>query len=360
MRIKNRNGSSGDFNGVGWYILLAAFFILIVTFRGDTRDTSVYVSIYNDVKDFPFNPIIYYTDYGVEWGYGIISYLFNAMNLSVRVLFFFTSFLIFILIAKTSMNFGISPIYVLPFYVGSFFLTQQFTQIRQALATAMAFYAISLLIIAGKKIRIKYISIVGLAAISIHMTAFVVLIVGFSFKYFYLNKVRGELVRVNILVFFTLISSLLIVACRIVMSTDSVALFSRVSSYLDDDEFGLGRGLFEPANIRALAFLIVILFLAKKELYKNTGFLIILFAFCCSIGIRFGFFDFAILSGRLGGALNLAEIYLFAFVFNGYFRCKFYTLWAGVIYMILHSYIVLEIQMPYLFGDYFTPLSLSN
>lgn len=88
---------------------------------------------------------------------------------------------------------------------------------------------------------------------------------------------------------------------------------------------------------------------------NNGYYLVLLFIFTASVAIRFGFYDFGILNGRLGVLLGFSEIFLFVMCLrvlaNRYFPI------LGIMYLLIHGYITLEYQVLYMIKYYFSILA---
>ena len=119
----------------------------IVGYRGATPDTQAYWDVYKNIHNFNlYNPIAFYKQTGMEIGYGWYSFVLSIFSANSFILFFIYSLLIFICIYKSSKTINIPAWLVLLFYISSsFFIIQQFMQIRQGLATSLAFESIFLL-----------------------------------------------------------------------------------------------------------------------------------------------------------------------------------------------------------------------
>lgn len=177
--------------------------------------------------------------------FGIWAWFFNIFNLDVLFFFFFVSFLTFYFIDKTAGNLGLSLLEVLPYYMGSFFLTQQLMQMRQGLGIAFAFFVIVKMVVRDKNFTFCF-GYSVLAAL-IHSATFIPILIAGVLKSFMLraaSRKRGIACCVLLVV-------LTIIAARCVMNYFDFSAVARLSDYAQDSEFGQTRSVFEPANIRA-------------------------------------------------------------------------------------------------------------
>ncbi|WP_296283152.1 EpsG family protein, partial [uncultured Acinetobacter sp.] len=134
------------------FFLIAVPLILLVGFRGWTPDTQTYFNIFKQIDSYDlFSYSGFYADSQVELGWGLYSKVISYFTQSSIVLFSIFSFFTFWLIYRLDNILNISFIHTLAFYVPStFFLMQQFMQIRQGLAIPAVMLA-SFLFIDNKK-----------------------------------------------------------------------------------------------------------------------------------------------------------------------------------------------------------------
>jgi hypothetical protein len=84
--------------------------------------------------------------------------------------------------------------------------------------------------------------------------------------------------------------------------------------------------------------------------------MIILGIYIAHLGIRIGFIDIAILSGRIGSALGFSEIFLLPMLIKDQINSRLWRVVLTAGYMLVHLSISLLIFTPYLIEDYFRPL----
>lgn len=331
---------------VGFCFALA----LLVAMRGNTRDTFVYLEVFRDLSQIPWNPIEFQEQYFMEWGFGLLSGFVKLLALPPEVLFFIISALTFFAIAKASVAFGLNAWSAIPFYLPTFFLTQQLMQIRQGLAVALAFWAIALLIQSNR--RWLAAGIVSLSAPLFHVASLVPIVVALAIKRF--TPIQRSY-KNWLLALITL--ALIIFLSRAILSFELLKLTDRISVYIYDAEHGATRSIFDLANLRAIFLtLLFIIFRPQQDHLWFRTYMFLLGMYIVHLGIRIGFIDFAILSGRLATTIGFAEIFLLAFMLQFCIKQNIFRLFLIGGYMISHLTVALLIQLPFLIGDYFTPL----
>ncbi|MBC7710596.1 MAG: EpsG family protein [Rhizobacter sp.] len=331
---------------------LALPLIFAVSMRGDTRDTSLYIEIFQSITEFPKNPIDYYAEFGVEWGFGILSWLLGSLQFGPTSLFFFVSAATFFFIERTANSIRMSFYTVMPYYLGSFFLTQQLMQIRQGLGVAFAFWVLVRFTLQPNG-PLKLLS-GAIAALFIHMVAVVPLAGALVVRRFLPTPDRKRIVCwVLILIFVT------VTFARAISPSQFLGLFERLTLYSTDGEYSAPRSLFDPANVRALFILLIITSAtAVRSLAQSRIFLLLLGLYAMHVGIRLGFVDFQILSGRLSTALGFAEVFLLPMTVNACVPSNTKRTFLGLLYFLVHGFATLAFQAPFLINDYFTPLSI--
>jgi hypothetical protein len=325
---------------------------LAVAFRGATRDTELYVDIFNESRNFPFDPIEYAATHGVEWGYGVLSWAFHALGLGPRALLFLFSAWTFRSIERTARCLGLSFYEVAPFYLGTFFLTQQLMQMRQGLATALAMGVIvGSLTRTGSALRL---ALEGFAAASIHVASTLPLACGFL-----LRRISPPGTRRRLIGWTIAIVLVIAVVAHLVTSLDWVMLIERLATYADDEEFTAARSVLDPANVRGVLLLAAFV-AATPSVGATRPYLVLLGLYAAHVGVRFGFLGFAIMSGRLSTALGFVEIFLLPMVLKRVVRDPRRRVSIGLAYLVVHLAATLLLQAPYLVDDYFTALHTGN
>lgn len=329
---------------------LALPLVFMVAMRGDTRDTSTYIDIFRATTQFPLNPLEYYVESGVEWGYGLLSWLLGSVGLGPRALFFIVSAATFFFVERTARRLGISFYAVMPYYLGTFFLTQQLMQIRQGLGVAFAFWV--LVGFALNTQRPWRLAISAGAATMIHFVSLFPLITALFLRPRLPAPPRWRIVSWALL---------LIAACVLLARAASTlhvfSLLERLSIYAADDEYSSARSLFDPANVRAVLVLALLLIACtSRPLARSRVYVLLLGLYALHVGIRLGFLDFQILSGRLSTSLGFAEVFLLPMAVRAFIRAKSLRVLVGVSYLFVHVVATLAIQAPFLIDDYFTPL----
>lgn len=332
------------------FLGLCVALALLVALRGDTRDTFQYLDVYRSLSQMPWSPEGFQEQYRMEWGFGLLAGMVKFAGLPPEVLFFIISALTFFAIAKASTAFGLQAWSAMPFYLPTFFLPQQFMQIRQGLAVAFAFWAIGLLIRTQR--RWFTAGAISLFGALFHVVSLLPVVVTLLWPQF-TRPQRSYKNWIWALVTLTLI----IVVCRAISLMDVFALTSRISTYINDEEYGATRSVFELANLRAISMVLAfIAFRPQEDRSWFRAYMLLLGLYVAHLGIRLGFIDFAILSGRLGSSLGFAEIFLLAIIIKDRISRPFWKFIVIGLYMALHLAIALLIQLPFLVDDYFAPL----
>lgn len=316
--------------------------------RGDTRDTTNYIEVFLDTRAFPLDPIKYYRDTGIEWAFGIVSWLFNAINLGHTALFFLISLLTFVFIDRTARQLGMRLIDVLPYYLGSFYLLQQLMTVRQGLGVAFATSVVVANMERGN--RVWRVVVGTFVATTMHLVSIIPTLIGQM-----LQKVLPTPRRVRVVLWVMLVVFLSGAAARLVTLLDVVVAMDRLADYAADAELGAQRSLFEPANIRA-ALILGAVMAAPTALLGSRTYLLLAGMYATHLGLRLGFYDFAILSGRLAVSLGFVEVYLLPLLIHAAIRSRGLRWFLGLTYLVVHAFATLTIQAPYLINDYFTPL----
>lgn len=345
-RVKRLNNSVRN----ALYLVLCVPLTLLVALRGDTRDTFNYLEVYRGLNSFPWSPAEFQDEYFMEWGFGILSSLTKQLAIPPEGLFFIVSSLTFLAIAKASKRLGLEPWSALPFYLCTFFLTQQFMQIRQGLAVAIAFWTISIII--QRPQSWLQAAILTLSGALFHVVSIIPIAVAIiitrltpdhrSYKnWYWAATTLGAIIG----------------ACWLASSTDIFTLTTRISNYIGDEEFGSARSITEPANLRAIMLTLAFVTLrpsADRPWFK--AYMTLLGLYIAHLGIRIGFIDIAILSGRIGSALGFSEIFLLPLLIKDQIKSHRWRILLTTSYMFLHLSISLLIFVPYLIEDYFRPL----
>ncbi len=348
LKTRHRKGPQTLNRGAAAGLALSFPLAMVVALRGDTRDTAVYVDVFFDTRTFPLDPIDYYRDTNIEWAFGIVSWIFNAIGLGPGALFFLISLLTFVLIDRTARQLGLRLIDVLPFYLGSFYLLQQFMTIRQGLGVAFATSVVVTNIVSGSRAwRILGGAVV---ALTVHLVSIVPVLVGRI-----LQALLPSPQRALVVLWAVIIVAVSAAAARLFTSLDLVVAMDRLAAYASDPELGAQRGFLEPAKIRA-ALVLSVAVIAPVVLLRSRPYLLLLGMYAAHFGLRLGFYDFAILSGRLATSLGFVEVFLLPLIIRTAIRANWLRWSLCLSYLAVHAFATLTIQAPYLLDDYFTPL----
>lgn len=331
-------------------LLLCLPLVALVTLRGDTRDSDNYVDAFWQSTKFPWDPLEYYSEFGMEWGFGIASWLLNTLGLSPVSLFFLVSLATFYFLGKAVEYTGLRFTEVAPYYLGSFFLVQQLMQIRQGLA--MAFVLGIIVLIARPSPRPWWkLPLNAAVAVCIQFTSLVPMLSAHL-----LRKFMPRPTRWRVVIWLLAIVAVTVVAARAFMSLEVIASLGRLSIYASDTEYSGERGLLAPANLRATLLFLLMVFGASAALLRSRLYVLMLGLYAAHIGLRYGFYDFLILSGRLSTTLGFTEVLLMPLLVRDRIRSPWLRTVLALLYLCVHAAITLLVQSPYLIDDYFTPL----
>lgn len=323
--------------------------MLAVALRGDTRDTQTYIEVFRASAQFPTDPMAYYAAMGMEWGYGLISWALNCLGLGPTSLFFLFSLGTFHFLNQAAQRVRLQLLDVAPFYLGSFFLLQQLMQIRQGFASVLVLSTIVL--IGTPRARAWRTSAAMVGAISIHISS-APLMLGAQL----LGRLRPPHTRARALLWVTAIAACTVLMARAVMSFEVVESLGRLSVYAFDEEYSDSRELLDAANLRALFLLALLLFCASAQLLRSRAYVLLLGLYAVHLGLRLGFYDFLILSGRLSTALGIVEVLLLPMLLHDRIRDPRLRALISLAYFATHAAATLLVQAPYLIHDYFAPL----
>lgn len=334
------------------FFIVATVLAFIVGSRGATPDTQIYLNIFKNIDKYPLYSLsAFYEESSIELGFGWILYTISFITNSPTILFTIISFSIFTILYLTTKKLNLNPLLILAVYISSsYFIYLQFMQIRQGISSLLALYiALNLINLSRKNCSILNIFILlalSILCISIHQSSILLLILAI-FYIVSLNKNFSlrlfKLILVSIILFFSTLSSFLL------------ELITPLSQRLMDykiSEYNYNLPIISMINIKSLMIFFIILFFMNKELYKSSSFKFLVFIFTVSFSFRLGFYDFAILGGRLASTLSIVEIFILPQIILS-LRPPFKILLVP--YIVMQAYISYIIQVPYLVQTYFTP-----
>jgi hypothetical protein len=153
-------------------------------------------------------------------------------------------------------------------------------------------------------------------------------------------------IRTAILIFAIIITS------QIILNSNILNEASKLDIYLNSAMYGYARNLSDIANIRAILLLVIFL-MAPVSLINRKTYSLLLSLYACGIGIRIGFLDVAIISGRLGSIFGFAEIFLIPLLVQSISKNKPMTIAIGLVYFLASFVATAYYQVPGLIDDYF-------
>lgn len=336
-----------------FYFILLIPIILLVGMRGATPDTQVYFNIFKYIDSYNlYSYKDFYVDSQVELGWGWYSKIISYFTKSSAILFSVFSFFIFWLIYRSDNILKLSFIHTLAFYIPStFFLMQQFMQVRQGLATPSVILA-SLLFIDNRKKESIFFFIIALLFHQSTIAYILVFAVYIIFeKYYY------KISKVNFFRIFNLLVLILgFFVAKLIVFPIAFSVFDRLNDY-SGSVYAEANDIFSLSNIKFYLEFILILTLTTKKLLNNKFYVFMVFMFTVGLTIRLAFYDFGILGGRLSVVFLFIEIFLIPLLlYTRFSRLYFYTFL--LIYFIVIFYVTWYFQVAqYLQNSYFIPLS---
>jgi hypothetical protein len=328
-------------------LLVALPIVLVAGLRGDTRDTANYIEAFDATRSFPWPPLAYYEEIGVEWGFGVLSWTLRTAGLGWRALFFAVSALTVFYLDKAAKVAGLRLADVAPFYLGSFFLTQQLMQIRQGLASSIALLIVVQWVTRG--LRVRDVVLCGVA-LAFHTVAALPLAAGLCW---HLASVRVRDRAGPAITLFVVVCTFAV--ARVAMQTEALSALQRIATYAAWDTYNGVRGLASPANVRAVLLLGFLLY-ARAAASPPRVYDALLVLYASHLGLRFGFYDFEILSGRLATAVGFGEVLLLPLALRATIETRGWRVAIAVIYFAAQASATLVVQVPWLYDDYFTPI----
>ncbi len=321
---------------------------MIVALRGDTGDTANYLEAFKATQDFPWDPLSYYGSFSMEWSFGVLSWLINALSLPSPVLFFVFSFATFYFLSLASTRLGLSLGAIAPYYLGTFFLAQQFLQIRQGLAMGLAFSLLPLVVSRRKGLTP---GLCLFATSMVHIVSCLTLVTGWMLSFMQPKPTRRSLTLWSLA-----LVALTVLLARAVMTLDVVSAVGRLADYAADGQYNQELQILAPPNIRAALLIALMLFAVTPRLQDSRAFVALVGMYAVHVGMRFGFYDFAILSGRLSTALSFGEVFILPLLVREHVRNRWLRGFLSGGYLLTHAVATYQVQVPTLIDDYFTPL----
>lgn len=334
------------------YWLISFVLMVIVANRGDTPDTSVYWSIFKNIDWYDTSSISkFYSETGVEIGFGWYSYILSFIVESPFIFFFLFSFfnflILYLLIRKFEIK--ISLLTLMVYSSGPFYFMQQFMQMRQGLSVLLALYASIILISDSRKFLFLLFS---LFALSMHQVSFVVVL--FSFIYYLFSDyflIRKKYFVSLIFVFI----SFLIIFFKFFIVDFAMGFSGRLEDYYNSD-YNYSVGIFSLPNLKTYSIFLFVLIFSRQSMFLNKYFVFMVFLMAISVASRIGFSDFAILSGRFSTVFGFVEVILLPYVLYFLFKNKVIVYSLVILISIFQVYITLSFQAPYLIETYFKVL----
>ena len=332
------------------FLTISFFIALFVGNRGNTRDTIVYLTVFKNIDSLDLlNPIKFYLFTGMEIGFGWYCYIINLITHSHVILFTIFSLFTFLIIYLISKKLNVTILSVLLLYIStSYFLLQQFMQIRQGFATPLALYALTIFVGKEDKFYIRFL-LITLLAFSFHQVSLPIVCIGILLSL--LLRIKISLIKFKWLSIVILIVFILI--AKFTLADFLVSVSSRIETYSNSAQYSEDIGIFRLPNIKAFLTFLFILFFMNKNLYENKLFAIFFLLFTIGVAFRIGFSEFSILSGRFATAFSFSEIFILPFIFN---RFKHFNNVLLALFVITQAIATYMFQASFVLEDYFKPL----
>lgn len=289
------------------FAYLAFCIICILSFFKPLNSTSDSISYYNHLIGF---------DNGGEFeiGYRFLIDTLQTLNLSDYG-FLTLSVVFFSLIIKILSSYNATPYLLLPIaiYTSHFFLYQELTQIRSALASSLVVLAIFLML---ERKRMLSLMIYCLSLL-FHKSAIIFMPGLFIVK---------SKVRVNVYQFFSLIliSSLISFFLKgfIIYCTKDIIPEAIFKTYIDgDDGYAKSIGLLNPATLKYIFLSFLFIGFSTKVESKYYNPLLNLYLFGTLWIVMFS--SFGTLAGRGAFFFAIYEMFLVSFVIKAFANDKF-------------------------------------
>jgi hypothetical protein len=216
---------------------------------------------------------------------------------------------------------------------------------RQGLAIAFSYFFITQICKKEKPnlYKIFCISVMPL----LHFVSIIPSLIGFLFEKYIYKRINNKFLT------YLYISFITIFIIRLVLASSVLSNFSRLEFYMNSEEYGAQLSYFNLGLIKSIGVYLIIIVLAKNNLYKNKAYCCLLFLYSVGIGARIGFIDIAIFSGRIGSALTYSEIFLLPLTLRYYLNNSLKYIMTSLIYFLINIFVMLYIQYPDFIEVYF-------
>jgi hypothetical protein len=241
---------------------------------------------------------------------------------------------------------------VLFYYIGAYYIYQQLAFIRFGLATTFIYYIIYL----STREKNSFIVLLSgtFCASLIHTSSILVILIYMVIKYLFLPRkisiIKKILFFLIILIGINLFKNYLIWF----LSLNS----EKVEFYSNSDIWGVYSNLFSIENIKALIlfFVFALFYLMRKKIKQKDAFTLLLALFTASVTIRFTFYDFGIISSRIGYALGFSEVFIIPLIVKEVTGNIFVRFLVAIAYLIIYRLFAQTSTFDVLINDYLTPL----
>ena len=251
-----------------FFFCLISILSLIVGFRGNTPDTSVYHAQYRNIDKFSFSDSLKLSGQASDAGFVLLQKVFHKLKFSAEAFLVFISASTFLFYLIACDNFKVNRIYFFIFYLSSIFFIGQFTTIRHELATSALFAGISMQ--NNKKYYLKIIFFV--ISILIHYSIAIVLPLVFL------------VLKNTSLAFKIFNSSLYFIFLKYILN-EKLSYFERLSSVFEPTSNN--NFFFSFLNLSTLKNVILIVFFTMLFMKMKKSKISIIFFHLCIYGLLF-------------------------------------------------------------------------
>jgi hypothetical protein len=338
------------------FLLLVSIIFLSVfsAFRGDTADTAGYIDIYYASLKYDLDHIS--ERYNIEPLYYFLSNFTSILLVDHRFFFFIYSIIIFAFILAASKQVGAPYGFVIIFYVLTYFVSYQFTLMRQGLALAFVYYIISLIYNTNAIIRILFLLLLGiLGCFATHIVSLMPLVM--------LTLIRVLLLRYDVKAAkkYIIYSLFLSFGCFVVffmMSQYFGVIFDllnneKLNYYSESEEYSAAGKIFALPNLRSILGVVLAIYIFRNKYTPSTVGLLFISIYSIQVAIRFGFIDFAILTGRLGSVFAFFDAFLYSIFLANVKINLLLKIPLLMIVFLIGLIFVFGIQYPDFLEDYF-------
>jgi hypothetical protein len=315
---------------------------LIASFRGNTFDTAFYVDVFHNI-DIDEDMQYLWNTYSMEYLFLLLTFFLRKVTVDSVWLYFFTiTFLSLSLIYYSAKNFYLSPINTLLIFGGGYYWLLFMSQMRLGLAISIAYFATSLII--NKKYKIYLPLLLLFISCLIHYSIFIYCFI----LIFYLlsEKIWSKPYRLLIIFILICLSHIIILSFLYQFN------FWKIEYYLSNPDFNVKLDLLRFTNLKYIVLTLISIFTLYK--YPNKLSQFFCFFMTINLGIRIGYNDIAIISGRVASLFSTLEIFFIPYFLARVISLKNFVTFICVALFILSTLYTIFVSQSYISELYFT------